>query len=157
VARIGSLLCFLVAGANAQMVVPNADLSPADVVRIQLDALRLNDAADRGIALAYRFASPENRRTTGPLERFALMLQTGPYAAMLQARSFAIERAEVRGNVARVSVVVITPSRVVGYTFYLSRDYRATCSGCWLTDSVLVKTVNDKVTNWMHHWRKAAA
>jgi len=46
---------------------PSPNFSPQDVVKIQLDALQNNDLLpkDFGIQVAYRFASPENRRNTG--------------------------------------------------------------------------------------------
>lgn len=51
---------------------PSPDLSPDQVVRIQLDAMARNDepAPDSGIATAFKFASPENQAQTGPLDRF---------------------------------------------------------------------------------------
>ena len=54
----------------AEDLVPDPALTPEQVVRIQLEALRNNDAGDRGIAVAFRFASPGNRQNTGPLPRF---------------------------------------------------------------------------------------
>ena len=65
---------------------PEPALSPGDVIRIQLEALRHNDEQDRGIAVAFRFASPSNRANTGPLSRFITMIKEGPYALMLDFR-----------------------------------------------------------------------
>jgi hypothetical protein len=65
---------------------PSAHLAPEDVVRIQLEALRKNDGEDRGIAVAFRFASPANKRSTGPLPRFISMIRNGPYSLMLAYR-----------------------------------------------------------------------
>ena len=65
---------------------PEPALSPGDVIRIQLEALRHNDEQDRGIAVAFRFASPANRANTGPLSRFTAMIKEGPYALMLDFR-----------------------------------------------------------------------
>ena len=48
---------------------PHPSLKPLDVVRIVMNALQRNDAggANNGIAITYKFASPANRRMTGPL------------------------------------------------------------------------------------------
>jgi hypothetical protein len=62
---------------------PSPELLPEDVVKIQLNALKHNDEKNHGIAIAYRFASPENRLHTGPLERFIRMLHNPLYAPML--------------------------------------------------------------------------
>ncbi|MSV29914.1 MAG: hypothetical protein EXQ52_14390 [Bryobacterales bacterium] len=58
---------------------PGPALTPAEVVRTQITALRNNDKPrkDAGIATAFRFASPGNRAATGPLDRFILMVK-GP-------------------------------------------------------------------------------
>ena len=67
----------------SESLVPAPELSPGDVVRIQLEALRHNDDRNRGIDVAFRFASPANRASTGPLSRFIGMIRNGPYALML--------------------------------------------------------------------------
>jgi len=46
-------------------LVPTPALTPAEVVRIQLEALRNNDEQNRGIEVAFRFASPANRAKEG--------------------------------------------------------------------------------------------
>ena len=70
----------------SEALVPKPALSPGDVIRIQLEALRHNDEQDRGIAVAFLFASPINRANTGPLPRFIGMIKEGPYALMLDFR-----------------------------------------------------------------------
>jgi hypothetical protein len=47
-------------------LVPAPDLTPDEVVRIQLNALRRNDVANRGIAVAFRFASLRRPPTKRP-------------------------------------------------------------------------------------------
>lgn len=54
---------------------PDPRLSPADVVRIQLESLRTNGLSDNGIDTTYRFASPSNKKVTGPYARFAQMTE----------------------------------------------------------------------------------
>ena len=58
---------------------PDPSLSPQDVVSIQLEALRNNDTPydNRGIEVTFNFASPANKRITGPIERFAAMVRGG--------------------------------------------------------------------------------
>jgi hypothetical protein len=55
---------------NNMVQEPSPLLSPDEVVKIQVAALKDNDASNSGIELTFRFASPENRSTTGPLDRF---------------------------------------------------------------------------------------
>lgn len=122
-------------------VAPAPGLSPAEVVRIQLEALRHNDDLDRGIEVAFRFASPSNKRSTGPLPRFARMIKTGPYALMLGYQSAAYEDVEISGDRARQRVTLIGPGGATGYEFFLSRQVHAECQGCWMTDAVTVVRV----------------
>ena len=67
---------------------PDPKYTPADVVRIQLQALRANDTPSKnaGIEVAFRFASPANKSTTGPLARFIDLVSSPPYRPMLNHR-----------------------------------------------------------------------
>jgi len=116
---------------------PDPALGPQDVVRIQLEALRGNDAGDEGIAAAFRFASPGNRASTGPVARFARMIKAGPYRLMLKYRAVDFEPVEVRGDRARQRVTLIGVEGSMTYEFYLSRQPAPECPGrCWMTDAV---------------------
>lgn len=118
---------------------PSPDLTPAEVVGIQLDALRANDAPypDAGIETAFRFASPANQVATGPLDRFAVMVKGPVYGDLL---GFA--RAD-RGSIAvegdraaqRVTLTHADGRRAI-YVFVLSRQDGGPCDGCWMTDAV---------------------
>src|SRR3954451_2111401 len=66
---------------------PARSLSPGEVVKIVMNALRDNDAKDGGIAITFDFASPQNKKVTGPLERFVPMVKTPAYAPMLNHKS----------------------------------------------------------------------
>lgn len=118
---------------------PSPELTPADVVRIQVEALRQNDEPhdDAGIEAAFRFASPANRRATGPLPRFAEMVRRG-YADML-----GFERAEygplrVEGDRASQWVTLVQADGArSAYVFGLSRQAGGPCDGCWMTDAVV--------------------
>ena len=117
---------------------PSPDLTPRQVVRAQLDALRRNDdpEPDAGIATAFGFASAANRAVTGPLPRFATMLRNPLYRPMLGHASADFGPVQVDGDVARVQVVLIgNEGRVAAYDFTLSKDED---TGCWLTDGVML-------------------
>jgi len=118
---------------------PSSKLTPEQVVHIQLAALRLNDARNRGIEVAFRFASPDNKLHTGPLPRFISMMQEGPYSLMLAYENAAYEPVEVADDYARQRVTLIGSGLVVVYEFYLSRQTEGPCTGCWLTDAVIAK------------------
>ncbi len=146
------LLCLALAPgiAAAQEAVGNADplsdalapapaLSPGDVVRIQLEALRHNDQDNQGIEVAFRFASPANRVNTGPLERFVSMIRKGPYALMLGFREASYGPVESIGKRARQRVTLSDAVTSVSYWFYLSRQSEEPYVDCWMTDAVYVE------------------
>ncbi len=118
---------------------PSPELTPGQVVQIQLNALRHNDSRNRGIEVAFRLASPDNKLQTGPLARFILMLQQGPYNLMLAYDNAAYDTIEIEENYARQRVTLIGSGLVVAYEFYLSRQTEGVCIGCWMTDAVIAK------------------
>ena len=120
-------------------LLPVPDLSPADVIRIQIEALRNNDEGDRGIEVAFRFASPSNKSNTGPLARFVSMIKKGPYALMLGFKEATYGPVEVRDNRARQRVTLVGEIKVVSYWFYLSRQSNEPYADCWMTDAVYIE------------------
>jgi hypothetical protein len=120
---------------------PDPDLSPRQVVKIQVQALGRNRelGGDEGIAIAFRFASEANRQVTGPLERFASMLRNPLYGPMIDHTSAQFGPTHVDGDVARIQVVLVGRNgEVAAYDFTLSKDDR---TDCWLTDGVMLAPV----------------
>lgn len=118
---------------------PHPDLAPDEVVRIQLEALRDGGPDDAGIAVAFRFASPENRRVTGPLARFARMIRSGAYAPMLSFTDAVFAPLEEQGRQAIQDVTLVAPGvDPVRYRFILSRqdETGGPLDRCWMTDAV---------------------
>ena len=128
--------------SRIERLTPDPDLTPEEVVAIQLRALQLNDQQDRGIAVAFRFASPQNRASTGPLPRFAGMIRNGPYSSMLNHVSAACQDPLVRGNEAMQRVAVTaSDGLVINYVFILSRQSSEPYQDCWMTDAVVIESV----------------
>ena len=133
----------------AETLQPSPDLLPQDVVRIQVEALQNNDGDDKGIEIAFRFASPTNRQATGPLNRFTYLVKNPTYRPMLNHKLAEYSPIEISGNTAtqRVTITGSDGSASV-YLFELSRQDTPTCSGCWLTDGVsFVPTRQGNLTN----------
>lgn len=137
------LAAFAVSPALSQeleRIRPHASLSPEMVVRIQMEALGKNDEphSDRGIEITWRFASPDNKIFTGPLDRFKAMIHGAVYGPMLNHKSVDYENLRIDGPRAQLDVIVLTrENRYVGYRFGLSRRNGPACDGCWMTDSVV--------------------
>jgi hypothetical protein len=120
---------------------PTPDLSddPEAVVAVQLEGLATNDEpfTNAGIGTAYNFASPANRRTTGPFDRFVAMV-TGPrYSPMVDHVEATLSPME-RGNGRAEQRVTLTgpDGRTATYVFGLSNQRSGELDGYWLTDRV---------------------
>ncbi|ELZ44242.1 hypothetical protein C464_15455 [Halorubrum coriense DSM 10284] len=119
---------------------PDPAYDAEEVVALQLEALAANDDPfeDAGIGVAYNFASPANRRATGPFDRFRRMVNNPRYAPMIdhvEAVTGPVER-EADSAAQRVTLTG-SDGRTVTYAFELSRRRRGELDGCWLTDSVV--------------------
>ncbi|EMA26503.1 DUF4864 domain-containing protein [Haloarcula argentinensis] len=125
----------------ADLPTPSETDSPSDAVALQLDALGTNDDPfeNAGIMTAYNFASPANRRSTGPLDRFIAMVESPQYCPMIdfgEAVRGPVERTE---NYAEQRVTITGPNgRTTTYEFGLSVQSVGEFRGCWQTDRVVV-------------------
>ena len=129
------LLFYCVQGFALQ---PSAELSPQQVVRYQLDSLRTNNADNDGIASTFEFASPANKRMTGPLSRFSALFDNPRYAPMLNHQSSDIEALSNDGQYASFSIELVDQNGSIHhYRFELSRQVGGSCTQCWMTDSVM--------------------
>lgn len=120
-------------------VQPSPDLTPNEVVRLQLQAFKRNDepTPDSGIEIAFRFASPSNREVTGPLPRFIELVKNPAYIPLLNHRSASQSPIEIKGDVARQRVRVTDNNGATAiFIFTLSKQTEAPYVGCWMTDGV---------------------
>jgi hypothetical protein len=119
---------------------PHPSLSPKEVVVIVMRALRHNDTGgrDRGIDVTFNFASPANKRTTGPLSRFKAMVKGPVYGPMIGHQSVVFENYKIEGSRARIDAVLVSTSgKSLGFRFGLSRQRVKPFAGNWMTDSVV--------------------
>jgi hypothetical protein len=118
---------------------PQPDLSPEQVVQYQVAALQQNDdpKSNAGIERAFRFASPNNKEATGPLENFVRIVKSPAYSPLLNNRSSLIFGSEVKGDQAKVGVkIVAADGRELTYIFILSKQNQGDFINCWMTDGV---------------------
>ena len=132
-------------GAESELR-PRPAFPPDKVVRIQIEALGGNDRphTDAGIEITFRFASPANRKVTGPLPRFIEMVHNPAYRPMLNHRGARYGKLKREGDHASQAVILKTgDGSRVGYLFQLSRQSEAPYKDCWMTDSVMRFEVRD--------------
>lgn len=119
---------------------PSPAYSPGQVIQIQLEAMQHNDdpSPDAGIAVAFKFASPENQAQTGPLERFVQMVKTPAYAPMINHKS--AEYGPIKSdNQQAQELVKITGAdgEEAIYVFILHKQTQGQFKDCWMTDGVV--------------------
>mgnify|MGYP003328799016 FL=1 len=84
------LIVLFYSSLRADSITPNERLLPYDVVKIQLEALKNNDISDDGIKVTWLFAHPDNKKVTGPYERFRIMIYGQQYRQLLNHDSHKI-------------------------------------------------------------------
>lgn len=131
-------------GQSEALSTPSPEFSPDQVVRLQLEALQHNDRTNKGIEAAFNFASPDNKKITGPLTRFIKMVRSQPYSSMLNHRSVEYEPVEITGNTATQRVRLTgSDGQTVVYIFRLSKQNQGPYENCWMTDAVGVEPVRE--------------
>jgi hypothetical protein len=126
----------------ADLPTPEPSYEPERVVDLQLDALADNDTPfeNAGIGTAYNFASPANRRATGPFDRFVRMVNGPQYAPMIDHVEAVAGPVEISDTTAEQRVTLTgSEGRTVTYAFGLSEQSAGPLDGCWLTDRVVVE------------------
>ena len=145
VLKSSTLLAFLIilpfqlwASYDLKNAYPEPELSPNDVVRLQLLAMQQNDDSDIGIEVTFRFASPANKIQTGPLQRFIRLVRNPSYRPLLNHTNATFLELTVEENFAVQEVVITTSNgERIGYRFRLSIQKGPVYPGCWMTDSVV--------------------
>ncbi|MGM0448752.1 MAG: hypothetical protein ACQERM_10955 [Methanobacteriota archaeon] len=126
---------------------PTCERSALQVVQIQMNALRYNDAeTNDGIRTLRAFASPENREIVGSTGQYVELFETERYAPMLTYDTARYSVPESADGAAEVEVVTRENGSVTGrYEFRLVRVGGGTgatdtslgdVDDCWMTDAV---------------------
>ena len=122
-----------------KLVRPDPSLSPKDVVQIVMNALKNNDLPrkNNGVKITFSFASPANKRNTGPFKRFDIMIRGQTYLPMINHRGATYENYNVTGARANIDVILISSTgKTFGYRFRLTRQNGNKYEGSWMTDAV---------------------
>eukprot|EP01119_Soliformovum_irregulare_P002585 TRINITY_DN12831_c0_g1_i1.p1 TRINITY_DN12831_c0_g1~~TRINITY_DN12831_c0_g1_i1.p1 ORF type:complete len:156 (-),score=26.22 TRINITY_DN12831_c0_g1_i1:58-525(-) len=127
------------ASANAPEIVPDPKYTPEQVIEIQLNALKNNDApsANSGIATTFRFASPGNRAYTGPLTRFIGMIHNPLYEPLLNHKKAKFSPLNPSGSSWRIEITDHN-DQTITYGWGLSMQREEPYANCWMTDSVTI-------------------
>ena len=125
---------------KADLLIPNNSILPAEVVKIQLVALMNNDKKfkDSGIEQTWNFAHPNNKKNTGPLPNFKMMIKGDSYQMLLNHISHTITKLGSSDNWAQFEVVILDEDKI--YHKFNWQVEKFTLEGplqdCWLTTVV---------------------
>lgn len=130
----------VLASANGTEVVkPNPDIAPLEVVDIQLTGLQNNDNPERdfGIRQTWAFAHPGNRRMTGPYPRFAQMIRSPAYAQMIDHATHSIKLAKQGAGWQQFDVLMETNGgNVLFFSWVVEKVTEGEYQDCWMTTAV---------------------
>jgi hypothetical protein len=125
---------------KADLLIPNNSILPADVVKIQLVALMNNDKKfeDSGIEQTWNFAHPNNKKNTGPLPNFKMMIKGNSYQMLLNHISHTITELGSSDNWAQFEVVILDKEKIYHKFNWQVEKFTldGPLQGCWLTTMV---------------------
>jgi len=124
---------------HADTIKPAENLTAYDVIKIQLNALKKNNNPNKnsGIKQTWIFAHPENKKITGPYERFQQMLLGNQYNVLLNHESHKIKLITNSKNEYIYNVELISSDKkMYFYEWHLEKSTIKNCNNCWFTTIV---------------------
>ncbi len=119
--------------------IPKVHFSPAEVVTLQVQALRDSITAPERLKVCYSLASPNNREVTGPFARFSQMVMMPPYDRLTTSQDWQVGNATIENDYAAVLVSTVSENGdATAFRFLLRQWDDAPYRGCWLTEAVQV-------------------
>ena len=127
----------------ADIIKPAKNLTAYDVIKIQLNALKENNKPNKnsGIKQTWEFAHPENKKITGPYERFQKMLLGDQYKFLLNHESHKIKLI-MKSQMKYIYEVELISSdkKMYLYEWHLEKSTIKNCNNCWFTTIVSAPT-----------------
>jgi len=126
--------------SNADLIKPNADLKPFDVLMIQLNSLKNNNSPykDAGIEQTWEFAHPINKASTGPLERFKQMIYSDSYKILISHENNNSTILKESSNKFVYKVYVLSKDKKKYYYIWQIEkvELEGNLKNCWMTTGV---------------------
>jgi hypothetical protein len=134
------LAIMFIATAKADLIKPNNNIEPYEVVKIQLRSLKQNDepTKDNGIEQTWEFAHPNNQKNTGPLDRFKVMIKSKSYLMLLNHLDHKVVKKKSSDYVALFEVTVLDQNKIYYKFNWQVEKYtkNGPLKDCWLTTAV---------------------
>ena len=126
--------------SKSEILKPSSNIKPSEVVKIQLLGLQNNNDGfeDSGIEQTWNFAHPNNKKATGPLDKFKRMIKSNNYQMMINHISHTIT--EIRGgdNWVQFEVIILDNKKIYHKFNWQVEKYTedGPLKDCWLTTMV---------------------
>ena len=119
---------------------PNTSLKPFDVVSIQLNSLQRNNIPfkDAGIEQVWKFAHPNNKKITGPLENFKKMIYSKNYKMLIghENSEITILSEDINKSVYKV-YILSSDKKKYSYIWQVEKvKVDGNLKNCWMTTNV---------------------
>ena len=137
---IVAIIFFNISYSNADLKSPNNLILPAEVIKIQLVGLMDNDKdfKDSGIEQTWNFAHPNNKKNTGPLPNFKMMIKGNSYQMLIDHLNHTITELGSTDKLAQFEVIILDKNKI--YHKFNWQVEKYTMDGplkdCWLTTMV---------------------
>ena len=126
--------------SNAELLKPNSNIKPSEVVKIQLLGLQNNNKVfnDSGIEQTWNFAHPMNKQATGPLDRFKEMLKSNNYQMMINHISHTITQVRRGDDWVQFEVIILDKEKIYHKFNWQVEKFidDGPLKDCWLTTMV---------------------
>ena len=126
--------------SNAELLEPNSNIKPSEVVKIQLLGLQNNNEVfnDSGIEQTWNFAHPMNKQATGPLDRFKEMLKSNNYQMMINHISHTITQVRRGDDWVQFEVIILDKEKIYHkFNWQVEKFIEdGPLKDCWLTTMV---------------------
>ena len=126
--------------SKAELQTPNNMILPEEVIKIQLIGLMNNDEKfkDSGIEQTWNFAHPENKKNTGPLPNFKMMIKSRSYQMLLNHLNHTITNVGSSDKWAQFEVIILDKEKIYHKFNWQVEKYtkEGPLKDCWLTTMV---------------------
>ena len=137
---IVTIIFLNISHSNADLKSPKNLILPAEVIKIQLVGLMDNDKdfKDSGIEQTWNFAHPNNKKNTGPLPNFKMMIKGNSYQMLIDHLNHTITELGSSDKWAQFEVIILDKNKI--YHKFNWQVEKYTMDGplkdCWLTTMV---------------------
>ena len=138
--KVFVIIISLTVVSKAELLNPNSNIAPSEVVKIQLTGLQKNDLnfKDSGIEQTWKFAHPNNKKVTGPLEKFKKMIYSENYKMLIEHESSEVTILSENSNTSVYKVFILSSDKKkYSYIWHIEKvQQQSDLLGCWMTTIV---------------------